>query len=131
VGPTETGRVELRFTGDARILAGVCGAVNHLAEVAGMDEPGRAALVAAIEDVCQEALHLFPNNDGPIEMSLAAVNGQIETTMTLHGVAGQAGGAEKVQRTLTGRIDRVTQDARGDTIRLTLLKNLGGRSPKT
>jgi hypothetical protein len=130
VQPTETGKVELKFSGDSRILAGVCGAVNHLAEVAGMDEEGRAALVAAIEDACQEASQLLPNSQTPIEMSLAAVNGRIEATMMFHGITGQAGGAEKIQRTLTGRIDRITQDASGDAIRLTLVKNLKGHGPK-
>lgn len=128
--PTEIGKVELKFSGDSRILAGVSGAVNHLAEVAGMDEAGRATLVAAIEDACQEAFHLLSNGEALIEMSLATVNGRIEAVMTFHGVKGEAGGAEKIQRTLSGRIDRVTQDARGGTIRLTLVKNLGAHGAK-
>jgi hypothetical protein len=130
VQPTEIGKVELKFSGDSRILAGVSGAVNHLAEVAGMDEPERATLVAAIEDACQEAFHLVPNGEPLIEMSLATVNGRIEAVMTLHGMNGESGGAEKIQRTLAGRIDRVMQDARGDTIRLTLVKNLGAHGSK-
>ncbi len=95
-----------------------------------MDEPGRAALVAAIEDACQEAFHLLPHGEGRIEMSLAAVDGRIEAILTFSGVTGQNDRAEKIQRALSGRIDRVTQDSRGDTIRLTLVKNLRAHGPK-
>jgi hypothetical protein len=127
---TETGKVELKFCGDSRILAGVSGAVNHLAEATGMDEPGRATLVAAIEDACQEALQVLSNCDSPIEMSLAAVNGRIEVAMAIQGAADPAGSAEKIQSALTGRIDRVTKAARGNKIELMLVKNLSGNKTR-
>jgi hypothetical protein len=130
VEQTETGKVELKFSGDSRILAGVCGAVNHLAEVSGMDEAGRAALVAAIEDACQQASDLLPNKEAPIEMSLAVVNGRIEATLVFPGVGGTAAPAEKIKRVLSGRIDRITQDVRGDSIKFTLVKNLTANGPK-
>src|ERR1017187_10638170 len=50
VQPTDGGKIEITLSGDSRLLAGGSGAVNHVAEAAGMDEPSRANLVAAIEE---------------------------------------------------------------------------------
>jgi hypothetical protein len=123
VPPTETGRVELKFYEDPRIMAGVSGAVNHLAETAGMDEQGRAALVAAIEDACQESFHFFPNGGVPIEMSIAALDGRIAITLVVQHAPQHASRAEKMHHRLTERLDRVERDSRGDTLRFTLMKN--------
>ncbi len=53
--PTDNGKIEITLSSDPRLLAGVSGAVNNVAESAGMDESARANLVAAIEDACHAA----------------------------------------------------------------------------
>lgn len=121
----ETGKVELTLSRDPRLMAGVSGAVNHFAETAGMDESVRAVLVAAIEDACNEAFQQFPKSDASVEMSLESPPGRVETVLIIHGAAAQSERAEKIQRALRDRIDRVARESNSGTIRLILVKNAG------
>jgi hypothetical protein len=124
VESTETAKVELTLASDSRLLAGVSGAVNHYAEMAGMDEPGRATLVAAIEDACNEAFRNLPDDSGVLELTLAAPAGRVEAVLTFRGIATGAARAEKIQRVLRDRLDRVTRESIGDVTRLALVKNV-------
>lgn len=120
---TETGRVELTLSRDPRLLAGVAGAVNHFAETAGMDESARASLVAAIEDACNEAFLQLPQSNASIAMSLESPPGCVEAVLIFRGAAAKAERAEKIQRALRDRLDRVTRESESGAIRLILIKN--------
>ena len=97
--------------------------MNHFAETAGMDESARANLVAAIEDACNEAFVQLPKANASIEMSLESPPGSVETVLIFHGAAAQSERAEKIQRAVGGRLDRVARESERGTIRLTLVKN--------
>ena len=112
------------------MLAGISGAVNHVAEVAGMDESARANLVAAIEDACQAAFNQLAENESSIKMILGATGGQVEAVLLLQGSAAKGDRLEKVQRALNGRIDKVTREVRGDTVRISLVKNISTQTAK-
>jgi hypothetical protein len=128
--PTETGRVELTLSSDPRLLAGISGAVNHVAEAAGMDESARANLVAGIEDACQAAFNQLPENESSIKMILGSAGGHVEVVLMLQGSAARGDRPEKVQRALNGRIDKITREVRGDTVRISLVKNISTHTAK-
>jgi hypothetical protein len=130
VQPTDGGKIEMTLSSDARLLAGVSGAVNHVAEAAGMDEAARANLVAAIEDACHVAFDQLKENEASIKMTLGCSGGHIEAVLTLQGSAAQVARTEKIQRALNGRIDKISCEARGDTSRLVLVKNISTPSAK-
>jgi hypothetical protein len=130
VAQTETGRVDLKFTKDSRILAGVSGAVTHMAEVAGMEESRRAELVAALEDALQAAFHGRFKDDSPVEMTLAAPAGHIEVVLTFHGDSADGKRAKEIQVVLRDRLDRIALDVSGGTSRITLVKDTTARTKK-
>jgi hypothetical protein len=104
VQPTETGKVEITLSSDPRLLAGVSGAVNHVAEAAGMDESSRANLVAAIEDACHAAFDQLPEDKSTIQLMLGSAGSHIDAVLMLKGSAAKSDRPEKIQRALTGRI---------------------------
>lgn len=128
--PTDNGIVEITLASDPRLLAGISGAVNHVAEVAGMEESARANLVAAIEDACQAAFNQLPENDSSIKMILATTGGHVEVVLMLQGSAAKGDRPEKVQRALNGRIDKISREVRGDTVRISLAKNISTQTAK-
>ena len=128
--PTDCGKVEITLASDPRLLAGISGAVDHVAEVAGMDESARANLVAAIEDACQAAFDALPENGASIQMTLGCSGGSIEAVLMLQGIAAKGDRAEKIQRALNGRIDKISREVRGDTVRIVLVKNISTQTAK-
>jgi hypothetical protein len=130
VQPTETGKVEITLSGDARLLAGVSGAVNHVAEAAGMDESSRANLVAAIEDACHAAFDKLPEDNSTIQLILGSTGGHIDAVLTLQGSAAKGDRPEKIQRALNGRIDKINREVRGDVVRISLVKNISTQTAK-
>jgi hypothetical protein len=129
--PTENGmRVEMTLSSDPRLLAGVSGAVNHVAEAAGMDESSRANLVAAIEDACHVAFDHLSEDDAPIRMSLGCTGGSVEVALTLRGSAAKGDRPDKIQRALNGRIDKINREVRGDSVRIFLTKNISTHTAK-
>lgn len=123
MGTTETGQVVLKFTTDSRILAGVSGAINHIAEAAAMEESRRAELVAALEDALHAAFQSQSHNDSPVEMTLSAPAGTIEVVLLFLGDATEGVRAKNIQKALRDRLDKVTLDVHGGASRLTLVKN--------
>jgi hypothetical protein len=127
---TETGRLELTISSDPRLLAGVSAALYHFAEVAGLDEPAKAELVAAFEDAFHEIFGGVSQNSKPIEMSIAAPAGKIETILLFPGDSLHAEKGEKVRKLLTGKLDSVRLETSGDSSRLHLVKNLASPRKK-
>lgn len=128
--PTDNGKIEMTLSSDPRLLAGVSGAVNHVAEVAGMDESARANLVAAIEDAFNVAFHQLSENDACIKMSLGCTGGSVEVALTLDGSAAKSDRPEKIQRALNGRIDKINREVHGDSVRILLVKNISTQTAK-
>jgi len=128
--PTENGKIELTLSSDPRLLAGVSGAVNHVAEVAGMDESARANLVAAIEDACNVAFDRLNEDEASIKMTLGSTSGNVEVVLELQGSAAQGDRPEKIQRALNGRIDKINREVSGDTVRIAITKNISTHTAK-
>jgi hypothetical protein len=128
--PTDNGKIEMTLSSDPRLLAGVSGAVNHVAEVAGMDESARANLVAAIEDACNVAFNGLSENSASIKMSLGCTGGSVEVALTLEGSAAKSDRPEKIQRALNGRIDKINREVHGDSVRILLVKNISTQTAK-
>jgi hypothetical protein len=129
--PTDGGsKIEMSLSSDPRLLAGVSGAVNHVAEVAGMDESARANLVAAIEDACNVAFDQLAEDEASIKMMLACSNGSVEVALTLEGSAARGDRPEKIQRALNGRVDKINREVRGDSVRILLTKNISTHTAK-
>jgi hypothetical protein len=128
--PTDNGKIEMTLSSDPRLLAGVSGAVNHVAEVAGMDESARANLVAAIEDACNVAFDRLSENSASIKMSLGCTGGSVEVALTLDGSAAKSDRPEKIQRALNGRIDKINREVHGDSVRILLVKNISTQTAK-
>jgi hypothetical protein len=128
--PTENSKIEMSLSSDPRLLAGVSGAVNHVAEVAGMDESARANLVAAIEDACNVAFDHLAEDEASIKMMLGCASGSVEVALTLQGSAAKGDRPEKIQRALNGRVDKINREVRGDSVRIVLTKNISTQTAK-
>jgi hypothetical protein len=128
--PTENHKIEMTLSSDPWLLAGISGAVNHVAEVAGMDESARANLVAAMEDACQAAFDHLAENEASIKMELGSGGGHVEAILTLQGSAAKGDRPEKIQRALNGRVDKINREVHGDTVRISLVKNISTQTAK-
>lgn len=120
---TELGRVQLCVTDDPRLLAGIAGAVNHVAEAAGLGESARADLIAAVEDICEEAMQGAVPGQRRIQMTLAPLDGRIEIVIEFPSPAAaqnpRAQGREEAARLL---VDSVSRENSGKQVRVTLTK---------
>ena len=118
----DTGRVELIFTSDPRLLAGVSGAVNHVAEAAGFSETARAELVAAVEDACQEALKEVANAKENVRLTVEPSVDGVEAVLEFKpaGSAAQNSAAVPPQSRL--KLDSVRRETKGDRARIILSK---------
>ena len=130
MGQTESGRVDLKFTKDSRILAGVSGAVSHMADVAGMEESRRAELVAALEDALHAAFDGKFHDDSPVDMTIAPPAGHLEVVFTFHGDSADGKRAKEIQSVLRDRLDKVTLDVAAGKSRITLVKEASARTKK-
>lgn len=128
--PTENHKTELTLSSDPRLLAGVSGAVNHVAEAAGMDESARANLVAAIEDACNVAFDRLAEEEASVRLTLGCASGNVEAVLTLQGSAAHGDRPEKIQRALNGRIDKINREVRGDEVRISITKNISTHTAK-
>jgi len=128
--PVDSGKIEITLASDPRLLAGISGAVNNVAESAGMDELARANLVAAIEDACHAAFNQLAEDESSVKMILGAAGGHVEVVLLLQGSAAKGDRPEKVQRALNGRIDKISREVRGDTVRISLVKNISTQTAK-
>lgn len=105
--------------------------MTHFAEAAGLDESAKANLVAAFEDVIREVLGAASRNSKPVQMSIASPSGKIEAILFFHGETSQAKKVEKLRSLLAGKLDSVSIESSGETIRLSLVKNLSSARKKS
>jgi hypothetical protein len=115
--------VQLSTSSDPRLLAGLSGAVNHLAETAGLNERARAELVAAIEDACRDALSRAADKQR-IELLLEVWPGKIEAVLEYHCASETPAEItwSAVQQALRLRLDSVRRESNSGITRLTLIK---------
>ena len=120
---SESGRIELTVTGDKRLVAGVAGAVNHVAEAAGLKESARAELVAAVEDACRAALDEVTNNGNRVQVILDNPPGKIEIVLEYKPTqpAAENTRGDLAMRT---RVDSVVREATKNGTRVTLQKKV-------
>ena len=118
---SETGRIELTLTGDSRILAGVSGAVSHVAEAAGLKESARAELIAAVEDACKAALSEVSNNGNGVKMTVDQPLGKIEVVLEYKPVTAMSPDS-RVDLAIRAKMDGVMREATKNGTRLTLVK---------
>jgi hypothetical protein len=121
---TETGRVEICFTSDSRLLAGVAGAVNHVAEAAGLDENARAELVAAVEDACQEALAQVSKDNKSVALSVEALPDAVEAVLEFQSPAGSSTVPPSAGNKSRHKLDSVRRENRDGNARIILSKKL-------
>jgi hypothetical protein len=121
---TETGRVEICFTSDSRLLAGVAGAVNHVAEAAGLDENARAELVAAVEDACQEALAEVSKENKNVALSVDVLPDRIEAAVEFKSPSGASQSPPAGGNKSRHNLDSVRRENNGGNTRIILSKKL-------
>jgi hypothetical protein len=132
----EPNRLVLRLSRDLRLLAGVAGALAHIAERAGYDAGARADMAAAAEEVCRDTFPLLTESDPRLSVIIEDFADRIEVTLEHNGQAIPTAGlesfafpaAEQTGRSsglgLLARVDRVTYDSKSGTSRMTLVKYL-------
>jgi len=120
---SESGRIELIVSGDKRLVAGVTGAVNHVAGAAGLKESARAELIAAVEDACRAALDEVSNNGHHVHLSLDNPPGKIEIVLeyeATHAAAENSRG----DLAMRARVDSVVRESTKNGTRITLQKKV-------
>ena len=120
---SESGRIELTVSGDKRLVAGVAGAVNHVAEAAGLKESARVELVAAVEDACRAALDEVTNNGNRVQVILDNPPGKIEIVLEYkptHSAAENTRG----DLAMRARVDSLVRESTKNGTRVTLQKKV-------
>jgi len=124
---TETGRLELKVSGDPRLLAGVSAAIDHFAEASGLRQARRAEFIAAFEDALQEAFPCPESTSKPLCLTLALPAGQLDAILVLPNTAADAGRAEAIQKKLSGKVGSVALENTPDAIRIHLTETRSAR----
>ena len=130
----DPGRVVLKLSNDPRLMAGVSGAVEHMAERAGCDARACADLIVAAEEACRETFPLLPAADAQLAVTIEDFPDRVEVTFEYQGQTRPAAGLDTFAvpgaeeegglsgRKLLARVDRVQFDTQDATSRLTLVK---------
>lgn len=121
---TELGRIQLCLTGDGRLLAGIAGAVNHVAEAAGLEEKSRADLIAAVEDICEEAVASAPPGKAQIALTLEALPGAIQAVLEFPKPSAAKPTPSAKEQAARRHLDSLNREANGDKTRVTLTKKI-------
>ncbi|HMD31471.1 MAG TPA: hypothetical protein VKG84_06150 [Candidatus Acidoferrales bacterium] len=133
----ETKRAHLKLTGGTELIPAASAAAEHFAEEAGLDVATRDLLVAACEQVCNDALAQAESNEGALEVIIDQFADRIEIAITHPGVSGPAIGLDSFLGTASGpsgasgasllnRVDRVRYETVGQCSRMILVKYLPG-----
>ena len=131
-------RIVLRLMSDARLTAGVAGAVVHVAELIGFSGDERAELAAVVEEASRDTFPLLTDPAGMVGVTLEQFPDRIEIVVEHEGHPAPAAGldtfafpgaAEDGARGLSGlsllrRVDRVQYDTQRGISRMRLIKYL-------
>ena len=132
-------RVELHLDRDPRLISAVRSAVHFLSTRAGLEEKGCESFAQASEEVCKEALTQITDDEGGLNVTLAAFPDRMEISIHHRGRlvpavgletfapsgAEPSGGLNGVE--LLSRVDRVSFNAEKGIARTTLVKYLRGK----
>ena len=120
----DPGRVVLKLSNHPRLVAGVAGAVGHVAARAGCDARALADLVAAAEEACRNAFSLLAAADAQLGVTIEDFPDRVEVTLEHEGqpAPGAAGPGGLSSAKLLARVDRVQYDTQGAVSRMTLIK---------
>ena len=133
----ESKRAHLKLSGGASLFPAAAAALEHFAEGASLDETARRNLVAACEQVCEDALRRAGNDEGALEVTIDQFPDRIEIGISHPGVVGPAVGLDEFLGAATGpasasganllsRVDRVRYETIGQVSRMILVKYLPG-----
>jgi hypothetical protein len=141
--PIEPTRVEMRITGDPRLVGPVAAAVEHLAQGAEMGEALQKQLMAAAEQACLETFSRLDTEGTPIEVTLQLFPDRLEIAFSHASSEGPALGLDSFVSLgesdspshgamLMTLVDRVLYDSAGgqSTIRLVKYFTPAGGKPQ-
>jgi len=135
---TDPGRIELRLTQDARLMAVVVRAVESFAERVGFAAAATQALGEAAEQACNDSFAQMDDAPGQVGVIVEEFADRIEITVEHEGDAGPAagldtfgafGGAGGAGLALLARVDRVQYQTENGVSRMKLVKYLGPAKP--
>jgi len=132
---TEPTRVQLKLTGDPRMISAVSGAVEHFAQRAELDEATQKQLMSAAEQACLETISQLETPDTPIDVSIEHHADRLEILLAHASDQAPAIGLDSFFSTgddaapahgllLLALVDRVLYDNEGGQSRLRLVKYL-------
>lgn len=132
---SESQRVEITLTNHPLLLQGLAAAVEHFAEIAGLDAGGQRDLAEAAAQACQSTFRLLPAANGTLGVALENFPDRVEVTLEHCGEALPSAGLETFAGfgegdeggDLTGlelmsRVDRVLYHTEGGASQMTLVK---------
>ena len=129
---TEVGRIELKLSSDQRLVAGVGGAVAHVAKRVGFDPGAQADLVAAAEEACRDTFPLLGNAKAQLGVTIDDFPDRVEVALEYRappGPAPESFAALEAEPTagqgdhkLLVRVDHVRSGTQAGVSRMTLVK---------
>ncbi len=132
--PEPRPRAHLQVENDPRLLAGLAGAVEHLARKGGFSAAATEELVAAVKEACQETFPLLPAGRPALAVILSLHEDRAEIVIEHRGEAVPSAGLDTflgdpaAPGGLTGlsilsKVDRVQYNTEAGVSRTTLMKN--------
>ena len=129
-----TGGVRMRLDGDARLIAGVSGAVESFARRAEMNDTAGADLAEAAAKACRDTLPLLTAEHPTLDVQIDAFGDRIEVALEHGGEALPSAGLDTFLESgddeqvagleLMARVDRVLYNTANGISRTTLVKYL-------
>jgi hypothetical protein len=122
--------VLLKLTSDARLVAGVGGAVGFFAALAGLDSQASANLIAAAEEACRDCFPQLSPDDPLLDVRIEDLADRIEVTLEHRGRPAAGAAAASAHGTAALGVDRVEYEAEGGMSRMTLIQYVHTRPDK-
>jgi hypothetical protein len=126
----KTTRVLLKLTSDARLLAGVGGAVAFFAALAGLDSQASANLIAAAEQACRDRFPQLSPDDPLLDVRIENLVDRIEVTLEHRSRPASGAAAASGHGGAALPVDRVEYRAEGGMSRMTLIQYVYRRPDK-
>ena len=133
--PIDPTRVEMKITGDPRLVGAVIAAVEHFAQGAEMDDARQKQLMAAAEQACLETFNRLDTEGTPIDVTLELFPDRLEIAFAHASSEGPALGLDSFLSLddnsgpshgamLMTLVDRVLYDSAGGQSTMRLVKYL-------
>jgi anti-sigma regulatory factor (Ser/Thr protein kinase) len=131
----EHSRTILHLSRDDRLIAAVGAAVAHFAERVGMENATCSLLTSALEELCRQTLPLLNGKGDGLDVAIEDFDDRLQISVEHKGKPHPSVGVESFiaecaresKQRVTGvhlmrTVDRIEYDARGGSIRTTLVK---------